>query len=257
MPWDCFLHPLARGQDIDAPKTTSLRKLILRQKRFLRMVYEEWYQSIANDLPTGSGQVLEIGSGAGFLPQIIPEVITSELFPVPDIQVVLDACRLPLASASLRAIVMTDVLHHIPEVRRFLAEASRCVRAGGRIVMVEPWHTRWSRWVYTRLHPEPFRPNAEQWEFPATGPLSGANGALPWILFDRDRSVFEAEYPQWRIATIQPCMPFRYLLSGGVSYRGLMPALTFSLWRGIESGLRPWNRWLAMFAKVVLERRPS
>ena len=221
------------------------------------MVYEEWYRSIVSDLPAGPGRVLEIGSGAGFLPLIIKDVITSEVFPVPGIQVGLDACHLPFGSASLRAIVMTDVLHHIPKVRLFLCEASRCIRAGGRVVMVEPWHTRWSRWVYTKLHHEPFRPDADQWEFPVSGPLSAANGALPWILFDRDRSVFEAEYPQWRIVAIRPCMPFRYLLSGGVSQRALMPAWTFSLWRAVENGLRSWNQQLAMFARIVLERRPA
>jgi len=257
MLWNFLLHPLARGQDINAPDTTNLRRRIIQEKSFLRMLYEEWYQSIADELPPQPGRVVEVGSGGGFLLRMVPDVIASELFPVPDIQVVLDACLLPFASASLRAIVMTDVLHHIPRVRLFFSEASRCIRVGGSIVMIEPWHTRWSRWVYTKLHHEPFRPNAAQWEFPASGPLSGANGALPWILFDRDRSLFEAEYPQWRIGSIETCMPFRYLLSGGVSHRGLMPGWTFPLWRGVENGLRPWNRWLAMFAKIVLERRPD
>jgi hypothetical protein len=42
-------------------------------------------------------------------------------------------------------------------------------------------------------------PDAADWSFPAVGPLSGANGALPWILFERDRARFEREFPQWVI----------------------------------------------------------
>ena len=120
--------------------------------------------------------------------------------------------------------------------------------------MIEPWVTPWSRVVYTRLHHEPFRPDAPEWEFPSTGPLSGANGALAWIVFVRDREQFAREFPEWQIHVITPGMPFRYLLSGGVALRSLMPGSTFRLWRRIESGLQPWMDTWAMFAHIVLVR---
>ena len=56
------------------------------------------------------------------------------------------------------------------------------------------WVTRWSRWIYGRFHHEPFDPQRADWEFPLSGPLSGANGALPWIIFQRDREQFEREW---------------------------------------------------------------
>jgi SAM-dependent methyltransferase len=168
---------------------------------------------------------------------------------------VLDGQSLPFCDASLRAIVMTDVLHHIPQARLFFSEAARCVRPGGAVVVVEPWVTPWSRWVYTRFHHEPFNPQSRDWEFPLRGPLSGANGAMPWIIFHRDRTQFEKEFPQWQIRSIRPCMPLRYLLSGGVSLRSLMPGFTFGFWRGLEWILDPWRDSLAMFAQITLIRR--
>ena len=54
--------------------------------------------------------------------------------------------------------------------------------------------------------------------------------------------------------SIEPIMPFRYLVSGGVSLRGLMPAASYPLWRGLEKVLSPAAGRLAMFAHVVLER---
>jgi SAM-dependent methyltransferase len=247
-------HPATRGLDVDDPRLTGLRRRIIAEKSFLRKIYQEWYRSIADSLPVGHGQVLEIGSGAGFLRGYIPGLIRSEIFPCQEIDAILNALTLPFADQSLRAIVMTDVLHHLPEPRRFFAEAARCVRVGGAIIMVEPWVSPWSRWVYRRLHSEPFLPAASEWSFPSTGPLSGANGALPWILFERDRAQFEREFPQWAIRAIQPQMPFRYLVSGGVSMRSLMPGAAFGLWRGLENLLRPWMKHLAMFAFIVLER---
>jgi SAM-dependent methyltransferase len=245
--------PALRGLDVDDPRLTALRRRVIREHALLRRIYETWYDLLAASLPDGSGAVLELGSGGGFLPERVPGVIASEIFPVPGIQAVLDGRRLPFRRACLRAICMVDVLHHIPDVRAFLAEAARCLRPGGVVTMVEPWVTPWSRLVYGRLHSEPFLPEAPDWEFPSTGPLSGANGALPWIVFQRDRQAFEREFPHWEAAAIRPMLPFVYLASGGVSLRPLAPGWTWSLWRALDR-LFPPDRW-GMFALVTLRRR--
>lgn len=248
-------HPDTRDLTIDDPRTTQRRHGIIDGNRFLWRIYDEWYRLIAERIPVGPGRVLEFGSGAGFLARYIPEVITTEIFPCPDIQLILDARQLPFSSSSLKAIAMVDVLHHIPDNRAFLAEAQRCLRSGGSIVMIEPWVSMWSRLIYTHLHHEPFDPDSEAWSFPPSGPLSGANGALPWIIFQRDRQAFQSEFPELEIRTVRPFMPFRYLVSGGVSMRQLMPEVTFDLWRKLESWLCTWPNHWAMFALIHLTRR--
>lgn len=250
-------HPLTRGLNIDDPQTTARRCQIIQTKPFLRRLYEDWYRALAAQLPSGEGPVLELGSGGGFLNAWIPSLITSEIFPCPGVARVVDAQQMPFADASLRAIVMIDVLHHVPKLRLFFAEARRCLQEGGAVVMIEPWVTPWARWVYTHLHHEPFDPAAATWEIPSTGPLSGANGALPWIVFMRDRDRFVSEFPEFAIKRIEPIMPLRYLLSGGVSLRSLMPGWSYGAWRRVETWLRPWNDALAMFALIVLVKRGS
>jgi SAM-dependent methyltransferase len=247
-------HPLTKGLDIDSPKTTELRRQIIRNKAFLRQIYQEWYLAIAASLPRSTEPVLEIGSGAGFLKVFVRSLITSEVIFCPGVDAVLDGMELPFKDGSLQGIVIVDVLHHLPRPRRFFAEAARCVKPGGVMVMIEPWVTRWSQLIYTRLHHEPFRVEDTKWEFPLSGPLSGANGALPYLIFVRDRLQFEAEFPMWQVTGIKPIMPFRYLVSGGVSLRALMPGFTFGFWRNIENLLRPWIGKLAMFAQIVLLR---
>ena len=77
---------------------------------------------------------------------------------------------------------------------------------------------------------------------------------MPWILFRRDRRRFERELPQWRVERLQPMMPLRYLLSGGVSLRSLMPGWSYPAWTLLERALGPATPRLAMFAHIVLHR---
>lgn len=245
-------HPLTRDLNLDDPRTTLLRRQIIKEKPFLNNIYQDWYSWIVAELSSKDGLVVELGSGAGFLDEYIPGLVTSEIFPCPFVKMVLDGCALPFADGSLRAVVMVDVFHHIPDAELFLSEAQRCLCSEGRILMIEPWVTAWSRLVYRYLHHEPFDPEAKEWCFPSSGPLSGANSALPWIVFDRDRGHFERKFPELCVHEILIEMPFRYLLSGGISLRSLMPSFSFRLWKSIESFINPLSDKIGMFAKIIL-----
>lgn len=246
--------PETDGLNLDDPSLTEKRREVIKNKGFLCRIYTEWYELIATSVPSGQGDVLEIGAGGGFLKELIPSLITSEVFPCMGVDRVMDACgQWPFDENQLKAVLMVDVFHHLPEARIFFSQAETAVQGSGVIAMIEPWVTPWSRLIYSHLHHEPFEPLTQNWTFPASGPLSGANSALPWIIFSRDRHIFENEFPNWNIETIQPIMPFSYLLSGGVSLRSFLSGSMYHLVRQAEkwSGL---DYRLAMFAFIVLRR---
>jgi len=246
-------HPLTRGIDIDDPRNTLLRRDIIRDKRFLRLLYTEWYERICSRIPAEAQDLLEIGSGAGFLREFLPQLITSEVFPLEGVDRVVDATSLDFGDASLDAITMTNVMHHVPDLDAFFSEVGRTLRDDGRLVMIEPWRTRWSDFVYKHLHHEPFEPEAAEWRLPPGGPLSSANDALPWIVFTRDRARFNRSYPDLQIVSIEPLMPISYLASGGVSMRALLPGSTYRAFRAFES--RVLREHGAMFALIEVRRR--
>src|SRR4051812_12208266 len=99
-------HPMARGMDIDSPQTTEVRRTIIHEKPFLNSIYLDWYRRIASSLPEGDGPVLEVGSGGGFMREVVSQIITSDVMTLLGIDLVLEAHSLPFPDATLRGIAM-------------------------------------------------------------------------------------------------------------------------------------------------------
>ena len=240
--------------DLDDPGTTRLRKQIIQEKPLLKSIYEEWYRCVCDNLPLIEGPVLEIGSGAGFLKKYVPELIASDIMPISGNDIACDAQHLPFKDGDLRAIVLINVLHHIADPVQFFKDSARCVKNDGAIIMIEPWVSSWSRVIYGKLHHEPFDPTSPSWSLPESGPLSGGNDALPWIIFQRDQDRFHQQ-TDWRIKLVKETMPFRYLLSGGVSMRSLVPTWMIRPLTFLEASMSPRiMKNIAMFAIVIITK---
>jgi SAM-dependent methyltransferase len=240
--------------DIDDPATTVIRRKIVRRKRFLYEVYRHFYKqmfSLIQKLP--KGPIIELGSGPGFIKEIIPSAMTSEVFLIPDLDLVCSGQNLPFKDQSISCLLMLDVFHHIPKPIQFLKEAERCLLRGGRVLMVEPYNTLFGRFFYQKFHQECFDPHAG-WEHQERGPLSGANGALPWIIFVRDQHIFKKNFSSLQVKSIKPHTPFAYLLSGGLSFNSFLPGICFGPVRIIENLLSPLNNHIGLFATISLEK---
>lgn len=244
-------NPLTKGHNLDDPATTNLREQVLAKNTFLTKIYKEWYSALLSHIPVGNEFVLELGSGAGFNRAHFPDMIRSDIQLVKNVHLVCDSQYLPFPPRSLKAILMINVLHHIQTPELFLQEADRCLRQDGVIAMIEPWKSGWSTFVYKYLHHESYDTNTLKWVNESVGPLSDANGALPWIIFSRDREILEARLPRLSIVLIKPLMPISYLLSGGMSIRQLMPGFSYSFWRLLE---RNAQTNCGMFAFILVRR---
>ena len=181
--------------------------------------------------------------------------MTSDTIPYEGVDRVVDATMMPFADESLRAICMTNVFHHIPDVEAFLREATRCLIPGGRVLIVDQ-HPGWiSTPIYKNIHHEPFRMNAVDWRFDSTGPLSGANGALAWIVFRRDRKRFEASFPELELTQYRPHSPLRYWLSGGLKPWSLLPQWAFGVATKLDRALIAIAPETGSFVDVELLKR--
>jgi len=211
--------------DLNSPERIDEIRAVIDRKPSLRLLYRETYQRYAECLGRcpEPGLALELGSGGGFAKECVPGILTSDLIPYPGVDLAVDGTSLPFDAASLRFIAMTNVFHHIPDVASFFREAERCLAPGGRILIVDQHPGLLSRPILKYLHHEPFLPQALEWRFASTGPLSGANGALPWLVFVRDRERFSRLFPRLRLVGYRPHTPLRYWLSGGLKRWNLLP----------------------------------
>jgi len=247
-------HDRAKGLDLDDPRLASVRRDIIREKKFLNKLYMEWYGLLASAIPDGDGGVLELGSGGGFFKEFFPPAVTSDVMAVKGNCLALDGRALPFKTGSLKAIVATNTLHHIPDIALFFEEAGRCLRPGGAIAVIEPWMSPWPEFVYRKLHHEPLD-KVGGWEFPSKGPLSSANGALPWIIFERDSEIFKRRFPEFSIIRKTQLMPVSYLLSGGVSLKSLAPGSIYKLVRWMEETFLTRLGMRGMFIFAVSQKR--
>jgi SAM-dependent methyltransferase len=249
---------LAEGKEapaLDGPERAQLHARIIQSKPFLKRVYLDFYREMAGRVAREAGRrIVELGSGGGCIKEVMPEAVTSDIVAAPGVDRVFSATEMPFEDQSVDAFVMLDVLHHIPRPREFFREAVRCLKPDGKVVMIEPAHTVWSRFVYGNFHHEPFAPQAG-WELDESA-LS--NQALAWIIFHRDRAVFAREFPQLEVVDLRLHSPVRYILSGGLQFRSFVPACCYPAVKGIEFLLRPLNRWMALFETIELKktRRP-
>ena len=85
--------------------------------------------------------------------------------------------------------------------------------------------------------------------------LSGSNGALAWIIFQRDRSQFERQFPGLRLLAYEPFSPLQYWLSGALKSWSLVPAPLIGLLQSFESALLRLSPQFGSFTHIVLRRR--
>ena len=247
--------------DVDGVDRLEVHAAVLERKPMLAAVFRECHELMLGldrrtfgDTP---GLRVELGAGVAPIAMTFPEVLATDVVPSPGLDAVIDAQRMDLADGSVRALYGQNCFHHFPDPSRFLAEAVRVLAPGGGVVLIEPYYGPLASVMYKRLFvSEDFDKEMPGWQTDATGPMHGANQALSYIVFKRDRARFEREFPSLELVETFPLSNYvRYLLSGGLNFRQLAPTFTEPALRAIELVLRPARRLLGLHYAIVLRRR--
>ena len=252
-------HGISHSQDPGGSELLSLLQAQAQawdQRPLLRRLYSDWYQAIVERLASVPGKSIELGSGIGRLRDHAGSRITlTDVEKTPWVDERVDALELPYADGSLANIVMLDVFHHLADPSRFLDEASRVLTEGGRLIMLEPYCSLVSTFLYKRFHQErtdldtpPFEHDAAT----AKAPFE-SNQALTTLIFYRHRDEFRNRWPTLQLVEEKRLAFVLYPLSGGFSRRPLIPTALYGPLRLCEQFLKPLAPLLAFRCFLVLE----
>jgi SAM-dependent methyltransferase len=163
-----------------------------RSKPLLRRIYRDWYELIAARLARIPGPTIELGAGIARFKEVVPSAVVTDVEPTPWADRVMNADHLEYADACVANLVLIDVFHHLARPARFLDEADRVLRDRGRIILLEPYCSALSTFVYTRFHHEDIDLDAAP--FADDPSLDGspmtANGARPTLAFSATTTSF-------------------------------------------------------------------
>lgn len=259
---DWLYETKVRGVDVDDNALLDIHSEILRKKPLLRSAFENFYRDMMNHcdhLLTTSGTEIELGSGAGFFKSLRSGLISSDIRKGPHIDMALDAQNMTLPDNSVRCIYAINVFHHLPEPEHFFTELCRVLRPGGGCILIEPHNGFSSSLLHRYLHTdEQFLPDATSWQTSdIVGPLSGANQAMAYIIFDRDIARFNKLYGEHLEIVYRgyALNALRYLFSGGLNFRQLLPSAFEPILRALEFIGRPLARYWSFHQIIVIRKR--
>ena len=217
---------------IEDKKVTADNRKKLFQNTNLLFWYESLYSWIFKFEKERIDQlkILEIGSGTSPLKHFYPTVMTSDILDLDYLDLVFDCCKIDqidsIPDYSLDIITFTNVLHHVQKPIEFLLRAEKKLKSGGRIIMVEPYFSMFSKLIYNKIHHEYSNANIQRPEIDTMdGPLRTANIILPYLIFFSDRNWFEPLFSIYRfnINKIEPFSFLSYFFTGGISKKAPIP----------------------------------
>ena len=199
---------------------------LYKKKELLNIIYNNYFNQIKQNLyQSKNSAILEIGS-SGFIKEVIPQCITSNLEKRDDmVDVEENIYDLNQKDNSLSNIIMVDIFHHLEFPKLALNNMHRALEKGGRVVMIEPAMGIIPRIIYKLFHHEPNGFNfLIKWdqipkELPGKTSYFAAQ-SLTWRAFVKKELDLEDKFKMKKIHCFSD---FAYLGSGGFSYKSFYP----------------------------------
>ncbi|MCS6934654.1 MAG: class I SAM-dependent methyltransferase [Chitinophagales bacterium] len=253
-------EPRLKGVNPDSTEFLDLHRTILEQKPMMREVFREFYDTCMRydrNYFTAGGKRVEIGAGVSFFKKTYPEVISTDIKPAPNLDMVVDALCMPFEDNSLRAVYGINCFHHFPDPDRFFSELTRTLAPGGGCVLIDPYYGPAASVFYKHVFDtEIFDKYQPGWTNPDAGVMMNANQALSYVVFVRDAEVLRAKHPQLEVVVQRPLTNYiRYLLCGGLNFRQLTPNWLTPAIKLLEWFMQPLAPIFGLHHVIVIRKR--
>jgi len=256
---EALKEPYVEYEDVEDDNILITQKNLLKNKKLARKVFRDYYfkcMEINETYFSGEGDVIELGSGTSFIKDYFPDVITSDTRQHDSIDLVLDSQKMNLEKKSVRAFIGINCFHHFSNPRLFFKELDRVLISNGGCVLIEPFYGTLAKFLFNHLHEtEYFDTNQTDWEQDSKN-MANANQALSYIIFKRDRVIFENENPNLNIIHNERINDsFSHIFSGGINYKQLVPGPLIVIPKILDYLSKPFSKWLSLHQIIVLKKK--
>lgn len=258
-----LLEPRLREVDLQGFDRIALHAEILAGKPLIQQVFKAFYaQAVKLDedfFGQTSGARIELGAGTSLFKEVYPDVISTDLQPAPHLDAVIDAQNMALETRSVRVLFGINCFHHFPDPCRFFEEMLRVVKPNGGCVIIDPYFGMLARFLFKHLFSsEGYDRHAPSWGYCVDKATQESlpNQALSYVVFFRDRERFNGLFPGLEIVATGIFPNYmRYLLSGGLNFRQLVPSFLAPSLVPLETMMSPLKKLLGLHHYVVLRKR--
>ncbi len=230
-----------------------------QSKPVLRKIYQRFYELIVKYLQNNiNGEIIEIGSGIGNLKMVVPNCLSTDIFPNPWIDQVENAYQMSFSDNSVSNLILFDVWHHLEFPGNALQEFYRVLIPGGRVIIFESAMSLLGFIVYGFFHHEPIRffKKIKWWAPKNFSPKDvayyAAQGNATRIFRSNKFSRFLLD---WKVVTTKRISSISYVASGGYSGPQLYPDCFYPLMTFVDRLCGYLPQLFATRLLIVIEKK--
>ena len=250
--------------NLNSEERFLIHKKNLENKKMLKSCYSDFYQKIFQ-METKYGQInnqkknlkIELGSGVGFIKKYDQSIVTSDVVYNKFTDKIIDANNLPYGDNEIKSIIGIFCFHHFRDPLNFLRDIEKKLVDGGVCILVEPYYGPLASVIYKRVHEsEYFDPN-ESFDHIAENKtaMEKANQALSYIYFIKNKEKFNKMFPKLQIMHTTIFDNYlRFLFSGGLNFKKLLPNFLTTPIKIFEKILNPLKKFLGIHYLIVIKK---
>jgi SAM-dependent methyltransferase len=250
--------------NLNSDERFIFHKKNLENKPLLQSCYNEFYEKIIElekkflDTSLIEKKKIEIGSGVGFIKKFDQKIITSDIIKNPLTDMQIDACNLPFDDNSISTLIGIFCFHHFSDPNKFLIGITNKLAKGGVCILIEPYYGLFARYFYKKVHDTEYFNENEDFDqlikYKKTS-MENANQAMSYIFFKKNVRYFKKNYPNLSIKYEYVFSNYlRFLFSGGLNFRSLLPSFSKKILKILEILLFPIKKFLGLHYIIVIKK---